>query len=290
MLYRRKKKSGTTTKVELKNSQKRYSHKARHGLKNTGNGVSGSLSSTDIALMDIDQKKKVYAAGGLKNQYESIFDQVAKEQGVPKEILSALGYSESKWQRDTLGGSGEKGIMQLMPDVVSRYGVTDPFDPYENVTAGAKYLKEHYDKTGNWRDAIGYYNAGEGNWKNPKNLKNKGKEHYLTTRKAYYDNIYSAIDEYEGKNRTPLNIPMTRPAVADNTRTTVPGKDYLFPVQKTTLPSINKPLPKSNNTGIRTADQGYEQNSPDMGEMMKLYDNPDLAGDLSFVQNLFKSK
>jgi len=53
------------------------------------------------------------------------------------------------------------GLMQLMPDTASQFGVPNPFDPAGNVEAGASFLKQlllHYG--GDLTLALGAYNAG----------------------------------------------------------------------------------------------------------------------------------
>ena len=51
--------------------------------------------------------------------------------------------------------------MQLMPDTATQFGVKDPFDPKQNIDAGAKYLKELIGRySGNLAVALGAYNAG----------------------------------------------------------------------------------------------------------------------------------
>lgn len=229
------------------------------------------------------KRKKVSAREGIKNQYDPIFDRVASEHGIPKEILNALAYSESRYQPDTVGKSGEKGLMQLMPGIVREYGVQHPFDPYENVSAAAKYLKHLYQRAGSdWKTAIGYYNQGESGFK-------KHGQETIAKRQAYYDHIYGVIDNLTGNKPQQQNdFQGFKPLVADATKTNyqVPGKETLFPVQKSTLPSLSKPLPKTSQSAVRSAAQGIEQ--PSFQSLTELYDKPSLAENPDFVQNLFK--
>lgn len=54
--------------------------------------------------------------------------------------------------------------MQLMPGTAKGRGVTDPFDPEQNVRAGTAELRDLYAKYGNWREALIAYNWGQGNY------------------------------------------------------------------------------------------------------------------------------
>jgi len=55
------------------------------------------------------------------------------------------------------------GLMQLMPDTAKSLGVSDPFDPQQNVEGGAALLRELIDHFGGKLDlALAAYNAGSG--------------------------------------------------------------------------------------------------------------------------------
>jgi len=85
----------------------------------------------------------------------------AQREGLEPKLLSAVIQQESAFRPCAVSQKGAQGLMQLMPDTSTQFGVKDPFDPKQSVDAGAKYLKELIDRySGNLAVALGAYNAG----------------------------------------------------------------------------------------------------------------------------------
>jgi len=89
-------------------------------------------------------------------------DYYAEKYGIPKRLFRALVRAESNFNPKAVSRKGALGLCQLMPETARKLGVKNPFDPDENLNAGAKLLKRLYEKYGNWRLALAAYNAGEG--------------------------------------------------------------------------------------------------------------------------------
>jgi soluble lytic murein transglycosylase-like protein len=85
----------------------------------------------------------------------------AQREGLEPKLLSAVIQQESAFRPCAVSRKGAQGLMQLMPDTSTQFGVMDPFDPKQNVDAGAKFLKELIGRySGNLAVALGAYNAG----------------------------------------------------------------------------------------------------------------------------------
>jgi soluble lytic murein transglycosylase-like protein len=95
-------------------------------------------------------------------QYDAIIERAAASAAVEPNLLRAVIVVESGFNSRAVSKRGAVGLMQLMPATASRFGVSNLFDPKENVHAGASYLKFLMDRFGhNVRLALAAYNAGE---------------------------------------------------------------------------------------------------------------------------------
>lgn len=75
-----------------------------------------------------------------------------------------MGKVESNFDPNVVSGAGAIGIMQLMPGTAASLGVTDPYDPRQNIMGGAKYVAELMEMFQGYENAlelvIAGYNAG----------------------------------------------------------------------------------------------------------------------------------
>jgi soluble lytic murein transglycosylase-like protein len=96
------------------------------------------------------------------SQYDAIIEKAAVSAAVEPNLLRAVIVVESGFNSRAVSKRGAVGLMQLMPATASRFGVSNPYDPLENVHGGARYLKFLMDRFGqNVRLALAAYNAGE---------------------------------------------------------------------------------------------------------------------------------
>lgn len=86
----------------------------------------------------------------------------AAKYGIPEDVLHRVAGTESGYDPRAVSPKGAGGVMQLMPGTAQDLGVSDRFDPAQNVDGGARYLKQQYDRFGSWDLAAAAYNAGPG--------------------------------------------------------------------------------------------------------------------------------
>jgi len=102
------------------------------------------------------------------DRIERFVAEAALRFGIPTSWINAIMQLESRGVARAVSPKGAMGLMQIMPDtwsgLRSRYGLgADPFDPHDNILAGAAYLRELHDRYG----AAGFlaaYNAGPGRY------------------------------------------------------------------------------------------------------------------------------
>ena len=142
-----------------------------NNLTNEATGGAGSFS--DILETVISQnsiQNPAASSNVLSNavsdtvNLDEIFQKASDTYNVPINLLKAVAKAESNFNPTAESHAGAKGIMQLMPGTANSLGVTDSFDPEQNIMGGAKYLSQQlirYDE--DVELALAAYNAGPGN-------------------------------------------------------------------------------------------------------------------------------
>jgi soluble lytic murein transglycosylase-like protein len=101
-------------------------------------------------------------AGTARSQpYEQLISTHATAHGVSTDLVRAVIQAESAFNPTALSIKGAMGLMQLMPATAAEYGVTNAYDPAENIRAGVAYLKSLLTRYSNNAElALAAYNAG----------------------------------------------------------------------------------------------------------------------------------
>ena len=104
-----------------------------------------------------------FAAIPAQHAYDDLIEEAAKKYRLSANLIKSVMHTESNFNALAVSPVGAMGLMQLMPNIAKSYGVDDPFDPRQNVMAGAQILKELMNlHRGNLPLVLASYNAGAG--------------------------------------------------------------------------------------------------------------------------------
>jgi hypothetical protein len=92
----------------------------------------------------------------------SLVEEAARSHRVDPDLIHSVIKVESNYNPYAISPKGAEGLMQLIPATAKRFGVSNSFDPKQNIEAGVKYLRYLQDLFGDDRLALAAYNAGEG--------------------------------------------------------------------------------------------------------------------------------
>ena len=125
------------------------------------NGPNIKYSGKVKALSDPKVKKIIKESG-----IDEIVSLASKKFNLPENLIYKVIETESYFNTNCKSSAGAMGLMQLMPFNCTEYGVTNPYDPYQNIMAGTQHLREYIDLfKGDLKLGLAAYNAGPGNVK-----------------------------------------------------------------------------------------------------------------------------
>ena len=95
--------------------------------------------------------------------YDKDIADLSEKHGVDPYLVKAVIKAESNFDPSAVSPKNAQGIMQLIPETASDYGVADPFDAKDNMEGGVQYLKDLLDYfDGDMSLSLAAYNAGKG--------------------------------------------------------------------------------------------------------------------------------
>jgi len=101
------------------------------------------------------------SAPNTNPQVRAMVEETAKNLDVSPLLVDSVIQVESNYNPYAVSPKGAQGLMQLMPDTARRFGVTNSFDPQQNIEGGVRYLKFLQETFQDDRLAVAAYNAGE---------------------------------------------------------------------------------------------------------------------------------
>jgi hypothetical protein len=137
-----------------------YLRPLTYGSAAVGAGAGAPGFRIPAPLVGPDQKR----ARLSPEELNQLVNQAAASTGLdPRMVSSIMGIEDPKGDPMAVSPKGAMGYMQLMPGTAKGLGVTDPFDPRQNIPGGARYFRQMLDRYhGNMALALAAYNAGPG--------------------------------------------------------------------------------------------------------------------------------
>jgi soluble lytic murein transglycosylase-like protein len=121
--------------------------------------------------------------------YMDIIEDASEAYGIPVNVIMGVIKAESDYNPDCVSSAGAMGLIQIMPENAEEYGVTDPFDPRQNIFCGVDEIARHLKTyNGDLKLALAAYNTGPGNIAK-RNVTSSSSAEYLTIPQSVRDYV-----------------------------------------------------------------------------------------------------
>jgi soluble lytic murein transglycosylase-like protein len=129
----------------------------------TGRLVRSAVIRTEPVRNDATRRPAISkSASKPSKQISDFVDQSSRTHQVDPLLVHSIIKVESNYNSFAVSNKGAEGLMQLMPPTARMLGVSNSFDPQQNIEAGVKYLKYLQGVYKDDRLALAAYNAGPG--------------------------------------------------------------------------------------------------------------------------------
>jgi soluble lytic murein transglycosylase-like protein len=109
-----------------------------------------------------DPTPEALSVNSSREDIHELINEVAQRHQVDADLVHAIVRVESNYNPFAISNKGARGLMQLIPATARRFGVSNSFDPRDNLDGGIRYLKYLMGMfNGDLRLSLAAYNAGE---------------------------------------------------------------------------------------------------------------------------------
>ncbi len=134
-----------------------YRYIDENGVMHFTNAPTSSIQEYRLFIKEKSRVIRRYSS----EKYDDLISDASERSGVSFPLLKAIIKAESDFDPHAVSKKGATGLMQIMPENFKPLGINDPFDPWENINAGARYFKQMYDRfKGKLTLSLAAYNAG----------------------------------------------------------------------------------------------------------------------------------
>lgn len=168
----------------LQNKEAKNSERVVHNLE---------IAKITLPVSHKNSRPKDLDILGKAKPYFPLIKEIAAKTDVEKSLIMAVIKAESDFDPKAVSPKGAMGLMQLMPSTAKELGVSDPFDPKENIHGGARYLSTYLKTFGDIELALAAYNAGPGQVEALRKIPPYPETEDFIKKVFYYKSLYDHI-------------------------------------------------------------------------------------------------